>query len=32
MTCAPNAFRTGDGIRILEPGEATTSRWGITAL
>ena len=29
MTCAPNAFRSGDGLRTLEPGEATRSRWGI---
>ena len=31
MTCAPNAFRTGDGLLVLEPGEATTSSWGIRA-
>lgn len=29
MTCAPNAFRTGEGVRVLEPGESTTSIWGI---
>lgn len=29
MTCAPNAFQTGDGLRILEPGEACVTRWGI---
>jgi aldose 1-epimerase len=29
MTCAPNAFRSGDGLRTLQPGEATTSRWGL---
>ena len=29
MTCAPNAFRTGDGLIVLEPGESTTSTWGI---
>ena len=29
MTCAPNAFRTGDGLIVLEPGEATTATWGI---
>jgi aldose 1-epimerase len=28
MTCAPNAFRSGDGLRTLQPGEATASRWG----
>jgi aldose 1-epimerase len=31
MTCAPNAFRTGEGLLVLEPGEATTSTWGIRA-
>jgi aldose 1-epimerase len=29
MTCAPNAFRTGEGVLVLEPGESTTSAWGI---
>ncbi len=29
MTCAPNAFRSGDGLLILKPGESTTSTWGI---
>jgi aldose 1-epimerase len=29
MTCAPNAFRSGDGLHTLQPGEATTSRWGL---
>ena len=29
MTCAPNAFRSGDGLVRLEPGESTTSSWGI---
>ena len=29
MTCAPNAFRSGDGLAQLEPGEAFTSSWGI---
>ena len=29
MTCAPNAFRTGDGLRIIEPGEAFRASWGI---
>jgi len=31
MTCAPNAFRTGAGLLVLEPGESTTSTWGIQA-
>jgi len=30
MTCAPNAFRTGDGLIRLEPGESTSATWGIT--
>jgi len=29
MTCAPNAFRSGDGLLVLEPGESTTATWGI---
>jgi aldose 1-epimerase len=29
MTCAPNAFRTGDGLIRLEPGAAVTTVWGI---
>jgi aldose 1-epimerase len=31
MTCPPNAFRTGEGVRVLEPGESTTGEWGIEA-
>jgi aldose 1-epimerase len=31
MTCAPNAFRSGDGLQILEPGQTFDARWGITA-
>jgi aldose 1-epimerase len=30
MTCAPNAFRSGDGLVVLEPGASTTGTWGIT--
>jgi aldose 1-epimerase len=30
MTCAPNAFRSGDGLVRLEPGETHTGVWGIT--
>jgi aldose 1-epimerase len=30
MTCAPNAFRTGDGLVVLEPGETHSGLWGIT--
>ena len=29
MTCPPNAFRTGESLIRLEPGESTSSRWGI---
>jgi aldose 1-epimerase len=29
MTCPPNAFRTGEGLVRLEPGESFTSTWGI---
>jgi aldose 1-epimerase len=29
MTAAPNAFQTGDGLRTLEPGQISTSSWGI---
>jgi aldose 1-epimerase len=29
MTCAPNAFQSKEGLRILQPGESFTSTWGI---
>ena len=29
MTCAPNAFRSGDGLIRLEPEETQTGTWGI---
>ena len=29
MTCAPNAFRSGDGLLVLEPGQSVNSTWGI---
>ncbi|MGZ4234055.1 MAG: aldose 1-epimerase family protein [Solirubrobacteraceae bacterium] len=29
MTCAPNAFQSGDGLIILEPGESFAAAWGI---
>jgi aldose 1-epimerase len=29
MTCAPNAFRTGAGLVVLEPGETHSGAWGI---
>jgi aldose 1-epimerase len=31
MTCAPNAFRSGDGLRTLAPGQSLTCAWGIRA-
>lgn len=30
MTCAPNAFQSGDGLRTLDPSETFSVRWGIT--
>jgi aldose 1-epimerase len=30
MTCAPNAFNSGEGLVVLQPGEALTTRWGAT--
>lgn len=30
MTCAPNAFQSGDGLRVLRPGETAVCEWGIT--
>jgi aldose 1-epimerase len=29
MTCAPDAFNTGAGLIVLEPGGAWSGRWGI---
>ncbi len=29
MTCAPNAFRTGTRLRVLQPGETFVGTWGI---
>ncbi|MEO9138931.1 MAG: aldose 1-epimerase family protein [Jatrophihabitans sp.] len=29
MTCAPNAFRTGEGLIRLEPGETSKAAWGL---
>ena len=28
MTCAPDAFNSGDGLIRLEPGESFTGTWG----
>ncbi|MFY0408955.1 aldose 1-epimerase family protein [Solicola sp. PLA-1-18] len=30
MTCPPNAFVTGEGRVVLEPGAALTGSWGLT--
>jgi aldose 1-epimerase len=30
MTCAPNAFATGEGVLRLEPGDTFTGTWGIS--
>jgi aldose 1-epimerase len=30
MTCAPNAFQSGDGLLTLQPGERFSADWGIT--
>jgi aldose 1-epimerase len=32
MTCAPNAFRSGDGLVRLEPGDTHSGAWGIVPL
>jgi aldose 1-epimerase len=32
MTCAPNAFNSGDGLLVLEPGQRWSASWGITPL
>jgi aldose 1-epimerase len=32
MTCAPDAFNSGAGLIVLEPGGAWTGSWGITPL
>lgn len=30
MTCPPDAFRSGDGLLVLEPGETVSTSWGIS--
>jgi aldose 1-epimerase len=30
MTCPPNAFRSGEGVIVLEPGATFTGAWGLT--
>jgi aldose 1-epimerase len=29
MTCAPNALQSGEGLRILAPGDSVATAWGI---
>ena len=29
MTCAPNAFRSGEGLEVLAPKQAFEARWGV---
>jgi aldose 1-epimerase len=31
MTCAPDAFNSGDGLVVLEPGASFTGRCGLIA-
>jgi aldose 1-epimerase len=31
MTCAPDAFNSGDGLRVLAPGDAFRGSWGVSA-
>ena len=31
MTCPPNAFRSGEALTRLEPGDSATGAWGIVA-
>ena len=30
MTCAPDAFNSGEGLIVLAPGESVSGRWGIS--
>jgi aldose 1-epimerase len=30
MSCAPNAFNSGDGLRMLAPRESFEGRWGVS--
>ena len=31
MTCPPNAFRSGEALIHLAPGDSTTGAWGLVA-
>ena len=30
MTCPPNAFRSGEALVVLEPGESHVAAWGLS--
>jgi aldose 1-epimerase len=30
MTCPPNAFRSGEALVVLEPGDSHTGTWGLS--
>jgi aldose 1-epimerase len=30
MTCAPDAYRSGLGLQVVEPGRQSTAAWGVT--
>jgi aldose 1-epimerase len=30
QTCPANAFNSGEGLRVLEPGESFSGSWGIS--
>ena len=30
MTCPPNAFRSGESLATLEPGDSHTAVWGLS--
>lgn len=32
MTCAPDAFRNGLGLMVLEPGQRVSASWGLTVI
>jgi aldose 1-epimerase len=32
MTCPPNAFQTGEALIVLQPGQSTSSAWGINSM
>jgi aldose 1-epimerase len=29
VSCAPNAFNTGDGLTVIAPGESWRGAWGL---